>query len=654
MQQSDQRPVLICGLGRIGRRVLESVRASGTPIIAIDNQFDPDDPLLAGITFFQGDCRKTTLLKKAGIDTVRGCIIVTSDDLVNVATALVVRRLNSDCRIVVRMFNQNLIPRLGAAVSNTTALSVSALTAPLIAMTAMTGSALGAVRLNNVSEQITELRIRSSSPLIGHRIADLCAWHHVLVVGHQPRGQSMSLLQAIKNDTLLSLGDRVIVCGLPGDVEPLLIVDRSRLIPGVRWAGWFRRIGRTIRRTFKDVDFSLKAGSATLFLTLLLSTLLFRYGIGTSWVDGAYETVNIIATGEGMHGEDQPGWVKIFLSVMKIAGALLIAGFTAIFTEYLINAKLGGALEARKIPDSGHVVVCGLGNIGFRCVEELLRMGKPVVAIELNSDNPFASTVRRMNVPVIIGDVTVAEVLRQARAETARGVIAATSNELVNLEVGLLVREMNPEQRVVLRLFDDEFARAIRDSADIKHALSIPTLAAPAFAAALYGDRVQTLISIGGRTLAIVDLVVQPNDPCLCDTPLVAAMIDYHFLPIAVSDQEPFPKQGIPKTYRIKADDTLTVMIEPERLNQLLRRESAPQDWAIRLEKCLPLMIEAVAPIVRMAKSCTQEEAVVMLKNLPITLAEKLTRGEAEELLARVKRERTEATIIPQADAATS
>ena len=331
MQQSDSRPVLICGLGRIGWRVLETVRASGTPIIAIDDRIEPDDPQLNGISYFKGDCRKTTLLKQAGIDKVRGCIIVTSDDLVNVASALLIRRLNPECRIVVRMFNQNLIPRLGAAVSNTTALSVSGLTAPLIAMTAVTGSALGAIRLNEVSEQISEIRIKPSSPLNGQRISEFSQRHHVMVIGHQPRRESMSLLHNINSDTVLTFGDRIIVCGLPDDVEPLLRADRSGLIPGVRWAGWFRRIGRTIHRTFKDVDFSLKAGSLTLFLTLLFSTLLFRYGIGTNWIDGMYETVTIIATGEGMHGENQPGWVKVFLSVMKIAGALLIAGFTAIF-----------------------------------------------------------------------------------------------------------------------------------------------------------------------------------------------------------------------------------------------------------------------------------------------------------------------------------
>ena len=75
----------------------------------------------------------------------------------NVSTALLVRRLNPDCRVVVRMFNQNLIPRLGSAVRNTTALSVSALTAPLLALTALTGDALGAFKLDGGPQQIAEV-----------------------------------------------------------------------------------------------------------------------------------------------------------------------------------------------------------------------------------------------------------------------------------------------------------------------------------------------------------------------------------------------------------------------------------------------------------------------------------------------------------------
>ena len=142
----------------------------------------------------------------------------------------------------------------------------------------------------------------------------------------------------------------------------------------------------------------------------------------------------------------------MFLSVLKLAGAALIAGFTAIFTQYLIRAKLGGALEVRRVPDSGHVVVCGLGNVGYRIVMELTAIGERVVAIDKVADNPFIATVRRKGVPTFVGDATLPEVLKQANAATAKAVIAATSSELANLEIALLVREANPKQRVVVRL----------------------------------------------------------------------------------------------------------------------------------------------------------------------------------------------------------
>src|SRR5436309_3233736 len=91
-----------------------------------------------------------------------------------------------------------------------------------------------------------------------------------------------------------------------------------------------------------------------------------------------------------------------------------MAAFTALFTNYLIRARLGGALEVRRIPDSGHLIVCGLGNIGYRVIEELVRGGERVVVIESAADNRFAATVRRLGVAVIHGDATVKEALRQA------------------------------------------------------------------------------------------------------------------------------------------------------------------------------------------------------------------------------------------------
>src|SRR5207247_10163311 len=95
----------------------------------------------------KGDCRQREVLAKAGVTHARGVLIVTSDDLVNITTALTVRQLSADVRIVVRMVNERLIERLGKTVPNVYALSTANLPGPGLALTALTGQALGSFRL---------------------------------------------------------------------------------------------------------------------------------------------------------------------------------------------------------------------------------------------------------------------------------------------------------------------------------------------------------------------------------------------------------------------------------------------------------------------------------------------------------------------------
>lgn len=565
-------PVLLCGLGKVGWRVLDALRAAGLPVAVVDLHASADDPRLAGLPYVRGDIRSPQILHAAGITTAGGVVIVTSDDLANVAAALLARRLNPDCRVVVRMFNQSLIPRLGTAVRNTTALSVSALTAPLLVLSALTGEALAAFKVGDVPQQVAELTVREGDPLAGLSVAAVANRRRLLVLAHTPAGGPAAVLRDVSPDAVLAPGDRLVVCGRPQELEPVLL--GADALGGVRWAGRVRRFLRTARRSVGLIDWPVRAGGAVLFVTLLVSTLVFRYGLGTGWADGFYQTVSVVATGADLHGDKRDGPAKVFLGGLKLLGAALLAGVTALLTQYLIRAKLGGALEAGRIPDGGHVVVCGLGNVGFRCVEELVRMGRPVVAVEKVADNPFAATVRRMGVPVVIGDATVPEVLRQARAADARAVIAATSSELANLEVGLLVREARPGQRVVVRLGDADFAAAVREAADIRHAVSVPALAAPAFVAALLGDRVQALASAGGRTLAVIELAIDADDPHLCGRLLTAVAADRRFVPIGLAGLEPLALNRSPQRI-LGVGDRLTVVVSLDGLGQLLQRSPA-------------------------------------------------------------------------------
>src|SRR6266478_5467813 len=639
------QPVIVCGLGRLGRGVLESLAAAGMSAVVIDRHCDPSSPSLKGVRVVVGDFRQAEVLEAAGIREAGGVLILTSEDLVNISAALTARQLNPKVRIVVRMFNQNLIPRLGKAVQNVISLSVSGMTAPLVALTALTGEALGAFSLEDGIRQVTEIKVTDSSPLIGLTMSEAAARHHLLVVALSAAGVKDRLWHDLDSDTKLSAGHQLVVCGEPEHLAPLLGVEADPLAQ-VRWAGWLRRNWRVIWRTLSEVDLPVKISTAILVGVLIAGTLVYYFGIPKSErtiSGGLLRAVGLIATGGDLHENelDQP-WQKVFVSALRIIGAALIAVFIAIITNYFLRARLGGALEVRRIPDAGHIVVCGLGNVGFRVVEHLLEYDERVVVVEQQRDSRFLATARRLGVPVIVGDATVLAVLRQAHAATARAVVAATDNELVNLEIGLLARELNPRQRVVLRLYDTNLAKTLREAANIRLALSIPTLAAPAFVAALFGDRVPTIFLVCGRLLAVEEITVHADDAGLIGQPVRAVAVDYNLLPVALTGGKGFSNSQ-PADLVLRAGDRLTIIAALPDLERLMRREQAPADWKVDVIAFPPPARPKLVQLLWERQSVTAHMAEETLNHLPICLGTNLTRGQAEDLLVRLRRENVNA-----------
>src|SRR4051812_10470939 len=97
---SAQRPVVLCGLGRTGARVLDYLRAAKLPVVVVDDRCKPDDPRLRGMRLVSGDCRDRATLEKAGAAGARGVLVLTNDDLVNISTTLLVRTLDPEVRVV--------------------------------------------------------------------------------------------------------------------------------------------------------------------------------------------------------------------------------------------------------------------------------------------------------------------------------------------------------------------------------------------------------------------------------------------------------------------------------------------------------------------------------------------------------------------------
>lgn len=564
--------VLLCGLGNVGFRVLDFLRTAGIPVVAVDQQADPNDSRLFGTRLVKGDFRDKAVLTEAGVREARGVIIITSDDLVNISCALLVRSLNPDVRIVLRMFNQNLVTRLGKAVRNVMAFSVSALSAPILALTALTGDVLAAFPVGDKRRQIAELTIAADSKLIGRRIADLDDNRRFIVLAHTPVALNPRLLQDVDFNARLEVGDKLVVCGDPDHVERLLDPGGDPL--EVLWAGKLRRYGRLIARTISEIDLAVKICTVTLITVIAVSMCIYHYALNCNWFDSLYRTVTIIASGSDLGGETYSGWGKVFVSFLRIAGTALIAAFTAIVTNYLLRARLGGVFEIRRIPDRGHIVVCGLGNVGLRVSEELVRLNERVVVVEPKADNPFIATCRRQGCAVVIGDATLPEAMRQARVSTARAVIAATSSDLVNLEIALLVSEIHPKQRVVVRVGDNVLAETVRKAANVKLALSVAELAAPAFVAGLLGDRVQAMFLIGGKMLAVLEIALGPTETRFLGAPLRKIAADYRFTPVTVTQTDgKVTEPDLDKP--LMPGQKLSIVATLPDLEQILKRDAA-------------------------------------------------------------------------------
>ncbi len=644
-----QRHVILCGLGKVGWRVLEHLRATGLSVVVIDDDHADGDPRLGDIRLVRGDCRQREVLEEAGVAQCRGVFILTSDDLVNISTALMVRHLNDEVRIVTRMFNQNLLPRLGKAVKNAFALSTSALAAPLLALTALSGDAMGAFAVQGSRRQIAELTVTDQTPLKGQTLAAALNPQRVHAVAHLRRAGPPRFLREIEPDAVLERGDRLVVCGEPRDLTPLLEGTPEQPTGHLLWAGWMRRQWRVLLRTLAEVDIAVKICGAVFAVVIVISTYVYYLASDKSLPNGLYRTVSVMATGADMHEEELVApWHKVFVSMLRIAGAALTGAFTAIVTNYLLRARLSGALDVGRIPDGGHVVVCGLGNVGFQVVKELQHYGERVVVIEHSRDNRFFATARRLGVPVILGDATVQEVLLQAHTQAARAVVVATSNELANLEMALLARELNPRLRVVVRLTDPYLAQTLREEADVKLAMSIPVLTAPAFVAALFGDRVSSVFLIKGQMFAAAEVVVQADDPVLCGRSVRSVGIDYRLLPLnTIADTGALAPAD--PSYRLASGDRLVVIAALPDLERLLRRERAPDDCGLEVTGFPPTARQQLLDLLGQHGSLDATSAEGALGQLPLVVPGRWTRGQAEDLAADLHSAEIETQVTTRA-----
>ncbi|MFG3202093.1 NAD-binding protein [Streptomyces sp. NPDC048192] len=453
------------------------------------------------------------VLAEAGVERAAALALVYDDDETNIRAALTARRLNPRLRLVLRLYNRRLGQHIeelldqaaalaagggegdAGADASTTVLSDADTAAPALAATAVAGT--------SKVVQTEGLLLRAVERQAG---TGLCTLALLSPAGADPGhgGEQEPRLLPDDDEVRQAAGRTAVVLeqvssagggesAAPGrgGVPPLASLFSRRL----RWS---------------------LAGMVACVVALAVALWVVTPGIHP--LRAFYLTLlDLFAIDDPALGA--PLGRQILQLLSGLVGLLLLPVLLAAVLEALGTFRTASALRKPPRGLGGHVVLLGLGKIGTRVLTRLRELNIPVVCVESDPEARGLATARRLRVPVVLGDVTQEGVLESAKIHRAYALLAVTSADTTNLEAVLYARNVRPDLRVVLRLYDDDFATAVYRTlrAAYPQALtrsrSVTHLAAPAFAGAMLGRQVLGAVAVERRVLlfAAVDVAGHPQ-----------------------------------------------------------------------------------------------------------------------------------------------
>jgi Trk K+ transport system NAD-binding subunit len=461
----------------------------GEEVVAIGPSADHEEWLTdRGVRLVVGDHRLIPVLRTAGVADAAVLVLTIDDDLGNLNAALAACELRPDIRLVIRMFDQELGAHIPDLFPDAVALSSSALAAPGFVSAAIDGE--------------TGSRFRLAGRLLASR--------HSTDPAQAPMSVPIARLNPDRTVAMLpdvdANGPDLIVIDVAEEDPGALATDLApqqahRGGPvGRAWGGVRARFATPERRLvrFAAILVGLAIGSAIFFGVISRLSPLDAVSYAITLLTGAPLPTDL-------QTESANVGLRVYAIVLSLVGAALVAVVYAFITDALIRSRLLQTLGRRTVPANmrDHVIVAGLGSIGYRVALGIAARGVPVVVVEVHDESRFVAPARAAGIPVYIGDARHREVLEDLRVGSARAVVAATSNDLVNLSTALNARALRPDMRVVVRLFDPDFAVRVQQGFGIRFTRSVSHLAAPAFAAAAVGSEVMATVPVGDRRVIL-------------------------------------------------------------------------------------------------------------------------------------------------------
>lgn len=268
---------------------------------------------------------------------------------------------------------------------------------------------------------------------------------------------------------------------------------------------------------------------------------------------------------------------RLLYFLIPIMGLTALADGVLQFGSILLSRQARGQKwqVAMASTYKDHIIICGAGKVGYRVLLELMKFDRDVVVIESNPEGRFVPTIQDLGITLLFGDASRKENLVKAGVLKASAIVPATDDELRNLDIALEARELCPEIKVVMRMFDADLARRVEKGFGIHTAFSTSSLAAPIFASAAMKMDVKHSFYVEDKLLMISEVIVE------ADSSLVGLHVgeleesyDLSVICSVVGDQAELHPEG---GHAIRAGEKLLIlssresMGEVQQLNQAIR-----------------------------------------------------------------------------------
>ena len=258
----------------------------------------------------------------------------------------------------------------------------------------------------------------------------------------------------------VTLFDRTLIHRLRQEVPSVSIVASAELVArelaeyccaitagAPRWRHGVRVVDGALRL--------LVAAGAGLLGALIVQMLISIIALHETVLNGFYFSTRSIATvADPPTSNSAPAWFKIVSAVITVAALVLVAVFTAALVRRLSRPRLTTIIGRRAAPARGHVVLVGFGQVGVRLSQALRDRGVAVIAVERSLEAPYVRLAQKAGIPVVIGRGDDRATLELVGVSRCAVVAAVTSDDLVNVAVGLAASDIKPGIPLALRLGD--------------------------------------------------------------------------------------------------------------------------------------------------------------------------------------------------------